>query len=218
MRWNYLSVLKFQRCNHSSLKINKSFYPTLTGHVLTYPLWDSGIKSGSGGGHNARGRVRSGSQIWDRVGNDNKPRGYSLHFRFSFLNVDILHLRYWYDARREPLPLFRHVVHLNNGKCRLTMSTVKGRCARDVLPRTFNIAVFKSVKTNPATITHIYNESANTIEGCDVAYDISWRRACSLIKSATTEKCMPCPAQIHRQSCYVNVMCILINTRGALEN
>ena len=41
------------------------------------------------------------------------------------------------------LRLLRHVVPLNDGKCRLTIPVVKGRCAREALHRAFNIAVFK---------------------------------------------------------------------------
>ena len=40
------------------------------------------------------------------------------------------------------LPLLRHVVHLNDGNCRLTMPADKGRYARDALPHTFDIGVF----------------------------------------------------------------------------
>ena len=34
-----------------------------------------------------------------------------------------------------------------------------------------HIGVFKSFKTNSATIKRIYDESANVIEGCNVAFD-----------------------------------------------
>ena len=36
---------------------------------------------------------------------------------------------------------------------------------------TFNISMFKFVKKNSGTIKHIYNESVNIIEGCNVAFD-----------------------------------------------
>ena len=45
------------------------------------------------------------------------------------------------------------------------------RYACDVLPLTFNISVFKSSENNSTTVKHIYNESANIIEGCQVAFD-----------------------------------------------
>ena len=51
------------------------------------------------------------------------------------------------------------------------MPVAKGCSTRDALPHTFDIGVFKSVKRNSATIKHIYNESANIIEGCNVAFD-----------------------------------------------
>ena len=101
------------------------------------------------------------------------------------------------------------------------MPVVKNRCNRDVLPHTFNIGVFKSIKKNPDTLQHIYNESANIIEGCNVAFDTN---ACGishkwcqwlalrvwwhvlifitheitlLIKPAAKVKLMPFPAKIH---------------------
>ena len=69
------------------------------------------------------------------------------------------------------LPLLRHMVPLNNGNCRLTIPIVKGRCARDALPQAFHIGMFKLIKTISTAIKHIYKESANIIEGCNVAFD-----------------------------------------------
>ena len=78
-------------------------------------------------------------------------------------------------SKREPfhalLPLLRHVVPLNDGNCRLTMPVGKGRCARDALPHAFHIGVFKFVFTISTAIKHICKESANVIEGCNVACD-----------------------------------------------
>ena len=51
------------------------------------------------------------------------------------------------------------------------VALVKGRCARDAPPETFDIGEFKSIKKNSTTITHIYNESANIIESCNIAFD-----------------------------------------------
>ena len=77
--------------------------------------------------------------------------------------------------KREPfhalLPLLRHVVPLNDGNCRLTITVVKGRCAREALPRAFNIGVYKYGKSDTTTIKPIYNESDILNEGCDVAFD-----------------------------------------------
>ena len=47
----------------------------------------------------------------------------------------------------------------------------KGRSARDALPHTFDIGVFKAVKIILPPKKHIYNSSANTIEGLSVAFD-----------------------------------------------
>ena len=66
-------------------------------------------------------------------------------------------------SKQEPfqvlLPLLRHVVHLNDGNCHLTIPVVKGRCAGEALPHAFNIGGFKYGKSNPTKIRHIYNES-----------------------------------------------------------
>ena len=53
----------------------------------------------------------------------------------------------------------------------LTMPMVTGRCARDAPLHTFNIGALWFVETNSTTIKHIYNESANIIEGCNVPFD-----------------------------------------------
>ena len=85
-------------------------------------------------------------------------------------------------SKREPfhvlLPLLRHVVPLDDGNCRLTIPVVKGLCAREALPHAFNIGVFRYGKSNPTTIKHIYNESENLNESCDVAFDNNnrWNR------------------------------------------
>ena len=78
-------------------------------------------------------------------------------------------------SKREPflalLPLLRHVVPLNDGNCRLTIPVVKGRCAREALSHAFDIGMFKYGKSNPTPIKHMYNESENLNESCDIAFD-----------------------------------------------
>ena len=78
-------------------------------------------------------------------------------------------------SKREPfhmlLLLLRHVVPLNDGNCRLKIPVVKGRYAREVLPHAFNIGGLKYGKGNRTTIKHIYNESENLNESCDVGFD-----------------------------------------------
>ena len=73
-------------------------------------------------------------------------------------------------------PIVTSRVPLNDGNCRLTMPVGKGRCARDALSHAFHIDVFKFVFTISSAIKHIYKESANIIEGCNVACDTndSW--------------------------------------------
>ena len=77
-------------------------------------------------------------------------------------------------SKREPfhalLPLFRHVVALDDGNSRHTILVFKGRCAREALPHAFKIGMFKYDKSNSTTIKHIYNESENLNESCDVAF------------------------------------------------
>ena len=69
---------------------------------------------------------------------------------------------------REPfrvlLPLLRHVVSLNDENCRLTIPVVKGRCARDAIPHTFNIDLFECGKNNSTKLKLIYNEFGNLID------------------------------------------------------
>ena len=78
-------------------------------------------------------------------------------------------------SKREPfyvlLPSLRHIVPLNDGNCRLTIPVVKGRCAREALPDALFVGVFEYGKGNPTIIKHIYNESENFNESCDVAFD-----------------------------------------------
>ena len=69
------------------------------------------------------------------------------------------------------LQLLVHVVPLNDENCRFTIPVVKGRCARDALPHSFNIDVFENAKNSYTTIKHINNESENFIDNCDVALD-----------------------------------------------
>ena len=75
------------------------------------------------------------------------------------------------ESVHELFPLLRHVVPLNDGNCRLTIPVLKGLYARDALPRAFHIGVFKFVKTISTAIKHVYKESLNVIEDCNVAYD-----------------------------------------------
>ena len=44
-------------------------------------------------------------------------------------------------------------------------------CACDAQPHILNIGMFKSGKKYSTAIKHIYNESANKIEGCNVIFD-----------------------------------------------
>ena len=51
------------------------------------------------------------------------------------------------------------------------MRVVQGHCTPDTLQHTFNISMFKCSKNNATTIKYIYNESANLIGSCDVAFN-----------------------------------------------
>ena len=69
--------------------------------------------------------------------------------------------------------LLRHVVPLDDQNCRLKTPAVKERCVRDTLRHTFDIGVLKSIENNSTTTKYIYNESANTVDGFDIAFDAS---------------------------------------------
>ena len=91
------------------------------------------------------------------------------------MNVSILHLKYKYGARTDShfhvlLPLLLYMVLLNIGNCPLIMPIIKGCCASDALPHTFNIGMLESLEKNSATIKHIDNESTNIIIGYNVAF------------------------------------------------
>ena len=70
------------------------------------------------------------------------------------------------------LPLLRRVVPLYEN-CRLILPVVKGRCARDALPRTFGIGVKKICK-RILPQKHIYNEFANLSNRCKDAFDFDF--------------------------------------------
>ena len=111
---------------------------------------------------------------------DNKPRqiGFNHDNNMAFsisheCQYSLLKIRIWCSKQElyhVLLPLLRHVVPLNDRNCCLTIPVVNGRCARDALRHTFGIGMFKSVKKHSSTIKHIYNESANIFEGCNVAF------------------------------------------------
>ena len=135
------------------------------------------------------GACKTGSQIagFDvlfaqaQVHCDNKPRqiglnhNYNMTFSISPHEFYYLHVKAHMCSKWEPfhvlLPLLCHVVPLNDVNCCLTIPVVKGHCALKVLPHAFNIGMFKYGKSNSTTIKHIYNESENLNESCDVAFD-----------------------------------------------
>ena len=115
----------------------------------------------------------------DCIGKTNPDRSVLItiitwNFQFHPMNVSNLHICAL-CSKREPfhtlLPLLRHLVPLNDGNCCLTIPVVKGRCAGEALLHAFDIDVSKYGKSNPTTIKHIYNESENWNESCDVAFD-----------------------------------------------
>ena len=53
-------------------------------------------------------------------------------------------------------------------KARAVSCTPHNTCAHEVLPYAFNISVFNNGNSNPTTIKHIYNESENLNESCDI--------------------------------------------------
>ena len=98
----------------------------------------------------------------------------SWHFQFHRVNVSVIHSKYGYGARSESR--FACYSHCYFTWCPLMTGIVASqcpsrRCARDVLPHTFDIGVFKTVKNYSITIKHIYNSSANITECINVAFD-----------------------------------------------
>ena len=149
-----------------------------------------GIKTGSGGCccHNARRRMRNrksnpeGVSPRDLTYCSHKPECIETTnpersvlitiiiwmLVFSTQNTNIV-----LEARAvsRATPIITSLVPLHDGNCRLKIPVVKGRCACDALPHAVHIGVFKFVKTISTAIKHIYQESANIIEGCNVALD-----------------------------------------------
>ena len=70
-------------------------------------------------------------------------------------------------------PLVRQVGPLCDRNFRPTIRVIEGCCAREGLPHAFNISVFQYSKSNSTTIKHIYNESVNFNESCDIPFDIN---------------------------------------------
>ena len=95
------------------------------------------------------------------------------HFRFRPVNVSILHLKYDYRARSESR--FACYSHCYVTWYPLTTGIVASQCpsARDAVLVTryltpFILACLNSIST---AIKHVYKESANIIEGCNVAWN-----------------------------------------------
>ena len=147
------------------------------------------IKTGSGEVccHNARGRVRnrksnpdgvaggiwrtvrtSPSALWQQIGLNHN---YNMTFLISPHGCPYSPLK-WRSSRskREPfcvlLPLLRHVAPLSDGKLLSHNGVVKGRCARDAIPWTFHIEVFKCGQDNSDTITRIGDDSVELLDSC----------------------------------------------------
>ena len=55
---------------------------------------------------------------------------------------------------------------LSDGKLLSHNAVVKGRCARDAIPWTFRIEVFKCDQDNSDTITRIGDDSVELLDGC----------------------------------------------------
>ena len=55
---------------------------------------------------------------------------------------------------------------LNDGKLLSHNAVVKGRCARDAIPWTFHIEVFKCGQDNSDTITRIGDDSVELLDSC----------------------------------------------------
>ena len=108
---------------------------------------------------------------------DNKPwqiglnHNYNMTFLISPHGCPYSPLK-WQSSRskRQPfrvlLPLLRHVAPLSDGKLLSHNAVVKGRCARDAIPWTFHIEVFKCGQDNSDTITRIGDDSVELLDSC----------------------------------------------------
>ena len=99
------------------------------------------------------------------------------HFQFRPVNVSILHLKYDYRAQSEsPFACYSHCYVMWYP---LTMGIAASQCpsARSAVLVTRYLTPFISACLNLflriITIKHIYKESANIIESCNVACDTS---------------------------------------------
>ena len=104
------------------------------------------------------------ARAWVHCSNKTRQIDFNQNYNMTFLILPCecryspLKRRIYYsmwEPLRVLLPLLHDVVPLNNGNCRLTTPVVKGRCARDAEPYTFNFGVFKSGKKNSITLKHI---------------------------------------------------------------
>ena len=155
-----------------------------------------GVKGGSGWVcfHNVRGRVRNRKSNSEAVRpryktycshkaacivttNPNRSVLITIitwHFQFHLVNFSILHLKYKYGARRESR--FACYSHCYATWCSLTTGIIASKCpsVRVAALVTRYLTPLISACLKPlkfTTMKHIHNQSANIIEGWNVAFD-----------------------------------------------
>ena len=102
------------------------------------------------------------------------------HFNFTpwMLVFSTLKANTIFAYKREPFMCYSHYYvtrcYLNNRNCCLTMPIAKGHGAHDELTFTFNIIVFKSIKTNSTTTKHTIESRYNTVQ-----YNMIFLQHCS---------------------------------------
>ena len=158
--------------NSTSKAIIVGLRPALEGFVVT--MHEGACETGSpdsvAGGIWRTVRT-SPSALWQQTPTDRFNHNYNMTFLISPHGCPYSPLK-WRSSRskREPfrvlLPLLRHVAPLSDGKLLPHNAVVKGRCARDAIPWTFHIEVFKCDQDNSDTITRIGDDSVELLDSC----------------------------------------------------
>ena len=118
------------------------------------------------------------AQAWVHCDNKARQIGLTHDYKVTFaisplVNVIILQLKYQYRARSEShFACYSHcyVTGYPSTSCRLTIPVVKGGCARDALPHTYNIGQFRNLHKRCQWLAWLHALSF-------VTHEVTWRRS-----------------------------------------